>query len=114
MQDIDIFSDENFPKISFSETVYRIHLPHTATQQLSRVAETPYRIYIGVDHTGNVSLHRGTQWYGKSLDKMSYHERMEVYEFLTELEIVSWHAVGPEDSELFVTDMFRDLVKGDR
>jgi hypothetical protein len=47
---------------------------------------------------------RISSWFGKRVDKMTYDERKEIWEWLTEWELVVLRKIGPEDSEYFATD----------
>lgn len=101
---IDLYADKNEPVTEYQYTVYKVMLPYSARMTM-RTNIQPYA-YIGVDAYGMISIESYTIWFGKHLKDLTWDERKEIYDWLVEWEIAEWKAIGPEDSELFITKPF--------
>ena len=108
MPDIDLWAEENAPTVKPAWRTYCIRIPN--------VRDTV--IYLDVDDNDYSELPWETQslymiqgfnesissWFGRRIDKMTYKEREEIWEWLIEWELVVLRKIGPEDSEYFATD----------
>lgn len=96
---IELYADENEPKVNFTERVYRVSFPRPTEVKSSDA----YALYVGVDNYGMIAIHPHSYWFGMNVDQLKFEERQEIYEFLIEWELAVWRKIGPEDSELFAT-----------
>jgi hypothetical protein len=96
---VDLYADENKPETKFTGHTWQINLPRKEAGKLS--TKTPV-IWLEVDTIGIITLHSGW-WLGKRVSELSFAERREVFEWLTEWELAVWRAIGPDDSEIFAT-----------
>jgi len=100
----ELYEDKNAPQEPvFVYTVYQIR-PNDRVLMENPTSFMPFSLYVGVREDGLIEMQNSTYWFGKKWPDMSWDEKREVYDFLTEWEYAEWKQIGPEDSELFAME----------
>lgn len=101
----DLWADDKKPDVKEAWEVWNIRIP----------GERDTVIYLEVDHADTVDypwqeeyryVHgfgEYSRWFGKDVDKMTWEERKEIWEWLVEWELVALLPIGPDDKEYFAT-----------
>jgi hypothetical protein len=100
----DSFNSENEPESRQLWVTYVITVSDERRMKFPMASFCPYRIYIEVGSYNTCALQAGTSWFGKNFDEMGHEEKKEIWELLSEWNLVELRQIGPEDSEYFATD----------
>lgn len=100
-------TDCNPPVVKQTAIIYHVSHPNPATRRWA----DGYFVYIEVEDSDYAQIQQHSSYYGKSYKNMEHSERMDLYTFLVEHELLEWRKIGPEDSELFATEKLRKPAK---
>jgi hypothetical protein len=107
-EELNVFADEYEP---ISKQAYVTYVVKVPIQKIGKAAFQPIVLYVIVRDDGLIEIDGKSYWFGKHSIDMTYDEKQEIYEYLTEWEYCEWKAIGPEDSELFATDKLLEVAK---
>ena len=99
---LDLYATENEPRVAFQYTVYGVRIPWR--QETRDVHVNVALIVYDQDNLVNIDFHR-TTWFGLPSADVKNHTQ-EIWDWLSEWELVELKQIGPEDSEYFATDKF--------